>query len=134
MQRHWVIDGNNVMGSRADGWWNDRVGSSARLAQEIAVWTRGHEDAAVLVFDCRPTREISVAAGGNLVVEFARRVKKDGADDRIVEIVEDLLARFATQPEIITVTSDKGLINRLPPGVEVVSSGRFIAGELSKDG
>ncbi len=134
MQRHWVIDGNNVMGSRADGWWNDRVGSSARLAQEIAVWTRGHEDAAVLVFDCRPTGEISVAAGGNLAVEFAHRVKKDGADDRIVEIVEDLFAQSANSPEIITVTSDKGLINRLPPGVQVVSSGRFIADELSKSG
>ncbi|HEY6277166.1 MAG TPA: NUDIX domain-containing protein [Streptosporangiaceae bacterium] len=30
-----VVDGANVMGSRADGWWRDRVGAMARLHAEL---------------------------------------------------------------------------------------------------
>jgi hypothetical protein len=26
-----VVDGNNVMGSRPDGWWKDRAGAARRL-------------------------------------------------------------------------------------------------------
>lgn len=32
-----IVDGANVMGSRADGWWRDRVGAMARLHAELAV-------------------------------------------------------------------------------------------------
>jgi hypothetical protein len=31
-----VVDGANVMGSRADGWWRDRAGAMARLHGELA--------------------------------------------------------------------------------------------------
>src|SRR5262249_26710480 len=31
-----IVDGANVMGSRADGWWHDRAGAMARLHGEIA--------------------------------------------------------------------------------------------------
>ena len=31
-----IVDGANVMGSRADGWWRDRVGAMARLHGELA--------------------------------------------------------------------------------------------------
>jgi len=30
-----IVDGANVMGSRADGWWRDRVGAMARLHGEL---------------------------------------------------------------------------------------------------
>src|SRR5947199_1057981 len=30
-----IVDGANVMGSRADGWWHDRVGAMARLHGEL---------------------------------------------------------------------------------------------------
>ncbi len=32
-----IVDGANVMGSRADGWWRDRVSAMARLHAELAV-------------------------------------------------------------------------------------------------
>jgi len=32
-----IVDGANVMGSRADGWWRDRAGAMARLHGELAV-------------------------------------------------------------------------------------------------
>ena len=37
-----IVDGANVMGSRADGWWRDRPGAMARLHGELAALaTRG---------------------------------------------------------------------------------------------
>ena len=37
-----IVDGANVMGSRADGWWRDRAGAMARLHAELAALaTRG---------------------------------------------------------------------------------------------
>jgi 8-oxo-dGTP diphosphatase len=32
-----IVDGANVMGSRANGWWRDRAGAMARLHDELVV-------------------------------------------------------------------------------------------------
>lgn len=126
----WVVDGNNVMGAGADGWWNDRVGAAARLAQRVAEWCRTHDDLVTLVFDGRPEPTVAVAAGGNLEVAFATRSGRDAADDRIVELVEE---RFADHPDTTVVTSDKGLRVRLPPGV-AVEGARTYRDRLPLDG
>jgi predicted RNA-binding protein with PIN domain len=118
---HWVIDGNNVMGAAADGWWNDRPAAATRLAQQVAEWCRTHDDPVVLVYDGAPVASVAVKEGGSLRIEFAPRPRRDAADDRIVELVEELFV----EPELRVVTSDKGLIARLPPGVDVVGSGAF---------
>ena len=118
----WIVDGNNVMGAGADGWWNDPVAAAARLTQAIAEWTRHHDDPVTVVFDGRPERRLSELAGGPLTVEFATRPGRDAADDRIVEIVEDV---YAAEPDLRVVTSDRGLAERLPPGVEVEGAGAF---------
>ncbi|WP_084104499.1 NUDIX domain-containing protein [Demequina sp. NBRC 110056] len=36
-----VVDTANVLGSRPDGWWKDRAGSTSRLAQRLVPLTRG---------------------------------------------------------------------------------------------
>jgi 8-oxo-dGTP pyrophosphatase MutT (NUDIX family) len=36
-----IVDGANVMGSRADGWWRDRAGAMMRLHGELAVLAAG---------------------------------------------------------------------------------------------
>jgi predicted RNA-binding protein with PIN domain len=118
---HWVIDGNNVMGAAADGWWNDRPAAATRLAQQVAEWCRTHDDPVALVYDGAPVASVAVKEGGSLRIEFAPRPRRDAADDRIVELVEELFV----EPELRVVTSDKGLIARLPPGVDVVGSGAF---------
>lgn len=118
----WVVDGNNVMGAGADGWWNDPVGAAARLAQSVAEWCRDHDDPVVLVFDGKPQPAVEAAGGGNLTVAFARRPGRDAADDRIVELVEE---RYGDEPALTVVTSDRGLAARLPPGVAVEGAGRF---------
>lgn len=126
----WIVDGNNVMGAGADGWWNDPAAAATRLTQTVAEWCRDHEDQVVLVFDGKPVEAVTAKAGGNLRVEFAPRPKRDAADDRIVALVEELFAEPTGQPELRVVTSDKGLVARLPPGVEVRASGSFRRTEL----
>lgn len=118
----WLVDGNNVMGAGADGWWNDPVGASVRLTQAIAEWARTHDDAVTVVFDGRPEPRLVELAGGNLTVDFARRAGRDAADDRIVEVVGEA---YADEPALTVVTSDRGLAARLPPGVAVEGAGRF---------
>lgn len=118
----WVIDGNNVMGAAADGWWNDRVGAARRLAQAVAVWSRDRDDDVTIVFDGRPEPTIAELAGGRYEVLFAARAGRDAADDRIVALVED---RYGERPDVVVVTSDHGLRDRLPPGVELEGAGAF---------
>lgn len=110
------------MGAGADGWWNDPVAAAARLTQTVAEWTRGQPDLVTLVFDGRPEPRLVELAGGPLTVDFATRSGRNAADDRIVELVE---AAYGDEPELTVVTSDKGLRDRLPPGVTTEGAGAF---------
>ncbi len=117
----WIIDGSNVMGAGADGWWNDRPAAAARLTQAIAEWVRTHDDPVTVVFDGAPEPRVAMLAGGPLTVEFAPRRGRDAADDRIVELVEALEADV----DVTVVTSDKGLQARLPAAAAIEGAGRF---------
>lgn len=121
----WVVDGNNVFGSRPDGWWNDRPAAQRRFTQAVAEWCRNHDDEVVLVFDAPVAPATAALAGGNLSVVEATRRGRDAADDAIV----DLVGRSVDEPtvgEICVVTSDRRLRSRLPPDVDVVGAGRFL--------
>ena len=127
----WVIDGNNVFGSRPDGWWNDRPAAQRRFTQRVAEWCRTHTDDVTLVFDAPLGRDTAMLAGGNLAVVEATRRGRNAADDEIVELVDRLLddgsddADDADDATIRVVTSDRGLRARLPPHVEIVGVGHF---------
>lgn len=75
-----------------------------------------------MVFDGKREARLTQVAGGNLTIDFATRSGRDAADDRIVEIVDD---RYPDEPDLTVVTSDRGLVKRLPPGVQVEGAGRF---------
>ncbi len=123
--RRWLIDGNNVMGSRADGWWNDRPRAMARLAQQVATWAVGHDDEIVLVFDGAEQPEVALLAGGNLAIRFAPRRGRDAADDLVVTLAAD---RAQGAPPDVVVTADRGLVARLPEGCAVLGPRRFLDG------
>jgi predicted RNA-binding protein with PIN domain len=125
----WLVDGNNVVGAGADGWWHDPVAASARLVQAVAAWCRedADEEAVTIVFDGAPEAALSSLAGGNLRVDFATRRGRDAADDRIVELVDDMVATALPAAAITVVTSDRGLAARLPEAVVVEGAGRFRA-------
>ena len=118
----WIVDGNNVFGSRPDGWWNDRDAAARRLAQSVAEWCCTHDDDVTLVFDAPVAPATFELAGGNLTIVESRRRGRNAADDRIVEVVEDVYGR---EPDLWVVTSDRGLADRLPPGVTIEGAGRF---------
>lgn len=117
----WLIDGNNVYGSRPDGWWNDRGRASARFAQCVAEWCRTHDDDVTIVFDAPVPESTAMLAGGNLRIEEAPRRGRNAADDHIVDLVD----RASVDDGLTVVTSDKGLKQRLPHHVQVIGSGRF---------
>ena len=49
-----VIDGMNVIGSRADGWWRDRDAAALRLLRRLQHAATRSRDALTLVLDGRP--------------------------------------------------------------------------------
>ena len=120
--RTWLVDGNNVFGSRPDGWWNDPQAAKRRLAQHVAEWCRTHDDPVILVFDAPVAPATLELAGGNLTIEAAARRERDAADDQIVERARDIAA-----PRVVT--SDRGLRRRLVEqsgdAVEVIGVTRF---------
>ena len=116
-----VVDGNNVMGSRPDGWWRDRAGAAARLAEAIGAWAvAAGEEGVVVVFDGRRPDGFPDPAG--IEVRFAERPGRDAADDAIAALVAE-----AEQPEAIeVVTSDAGLARRVRVhGARVRTAGEF---------
>jgi len=119
----YFIDGNNVYGSRPDRWWNDRQSAAARLAQAVAEWCWTHDDDVVLVFDRPVNPSVIGLGGGNLSVVESPRRGRDAADTHIVDLVEAITD--TPTPQIMVVTSDKGLRSRLPEGVSLIGVGQF---------
>lgn len=120
---HFVVDGMNVFGSRPDGWWRDRDGAVRRLAEDLrAVAARG--GTVTVVFDGTELPDLPEGEHGGVVVFYAGRRGRDGADDRIVELV-------AAEPDpghVTVVTSDRGLADRVSAlGAGVRGAGGFLA-------
>ncbi len=120
----WVVDGNNVFGSRPDGWWNDRPAAQRRLAQRTAEWCRTHDDEVLLVFDAPLADETARLAGGNLTIVESSRRGRDAADHEIVERLAALEDSGDTA-DVRVITSDKGLRERIPAWASVWGVGRF---------
>lgn len=125
----WVIDANNVFGSRPDGWWNDRQAAARRFAQRVAEWCRTHDDRVIVVFDPPTDRTIVDLAGGNLTIEVAAGGGRNCADDRIVSVVSSLHEATDDGLTIKVVTSDRQLRERCAgiagDRLELIGNGRF---------
>ena len=121
----WLIDGNNVMGSRPDGWWRDRRGAARALAAQLAQFAAREGVPVTVVFD-GAAFDVELPDETPLEVAFAPRRGRDAADDEIARRVAG-----ADDPTAVTVvTSDAGLARRVREhGAEVVPAGRF-RGEL----
>ena len=101
----WLVDGNNVMGSRPDGWWRDRAGAMQRLVNQLDDFAARTGEPALVVFDGRD-RDLQATLAH---VAFAPH-----ADDAIA-------ARAA--PGVTVVTSDRELRDRgRAAGAEVVGA------------
>lgn len=107
-----IVDGMNVVGSLPDGWWRDRRGAMARLAESLR---RLDEDVCV-VFDGRRWAG-APEDGAGLSVRWAAV-----ADDEIARLVE----AHPAPASVRVVTSDRVLAGRTrAAGAEVLPAGAF---------
>jgi nicotinic acid mononucleotide adenylyltransferase/predicted RNA-binding protein with PIN domain len=108
-RRRIIVDGNNVIGSRPDGWWRDREGASRRLVEELQALALRTGDRIAVVLDGRPLAGLPEGVHERVLVAYARRAGRNAADDRIVEEV----ARDRDPSALIVVTSDRALAERV---------------------
>ncbi|HEY7072584.1 MAG TPA: NYN domain-containing protein [Acidimicrobiales bacterium] len=120
-----VVDGNNVMGSRPDGWWRDRAGAARRLLARVQCHAAQLDHPVVVVFDV-PLPDVPEGEHGGVTVRYGRRPGRDSADDRIIG---DLQADSdAGGGRVELVTSDRALASRArAQGAVVTGSGAFLA-------
>jgi 8-oxo-dGTP diphosphatase len=141
-----VVDAANVVGSRPDGWWRDRVGATARLAGELAALagaglpnsslpgTLSRPDVGtwlpeiVLVVEGE-ARAVLTSHGGDgpELNGHVHLVPADGSgDDALVEVVQ---ARRVGRPPapVLVVTADRELRARCAVhGASVVGPGWLV--------
>jgi hypothetical protein len=99
-----LIDAANVIGSRPTGWWRDRPGATRVFTEGVrAAVTAGRLTAPVTI-----------------VVEGRARAGVDEADVGGVEVVhapgegDDTIAAIAAaNPDVVVVTADRGLAERV---------------------
>ena len=112
------VDGNNVMGSRPDGWWRDRAEAARRLVAEIIPLALGHGGAWTIVFDGQEPPAMPPSPECLTVIHTGHR-RRDGADDRLVELVHEQPDRAAS----LVYTSDAKLRARVTAlGTQVMGS------------
>ena len=103
-----LVDGNNVMGSRPDGWWRDRARAMQRIVTALDELARESGDEITVIFD---GRERDLDAGG-VEVLFAPH-----ADDAIAD---------RAGAEMTVITSDAELVGRVEArGARTEGAGAF---------
>lgn len=100
-----VVDGANVVGSRPTGWWRDRPGAAARLHEQIAGNDLG-QDLVVLVLEGTARRGRRAGRDGTVLTVHAA----GSGDDAIVD---EARARSRDGDEVVVVTADRGLRDRV---------------------
>ena len=123
-RRRVIVDGNNVIGSRPDGWWRDRQGAARRLIASLQALARQTGDRISVVLDGRPLPDVPEGVHDGVLVAYATRAGRDAADDRIV----DEVTRDREPTSLVVVTSDRGLADRVRAlGATVEGAGSLLA-------
>ena len=121
--RRLIVDGNNVIGSRPDGWWRDRPGAARRLVAALQQLAAATGDRIAVVLDGRPLPDVPEGVHGGVLVAYATRAGRDAADDRIAHEV----ALDHDPASLVVVTSDRGLAERVQAaGARVVGAGALL--------
>jgi predicted RNA-binding protein with PIN domain len=119
-----IVDGNNVIGSRPNGWWRDRKGAARNLIRSLQELSASSGERIAVVFDGRPLPDFPEGVHDGVLVAYATRAGRDAADDRIAAEVE----RDRDAGSLTVVTSDRGLDERVRAlGAHVVSAGMLLS-------
>jgi hypothetical protein len=122
-----LVDVANTVGSRPDGWWRDRAGATARLLERLARLP----GRALAGPGGTPVPVTGVVA----VVEGQARDVEAPAGVRVVRAAgsgDDALAAVAAEladgdDDLLVVTADRGLRDRLPATARVTGPGWLLA-------
>lgn len=102
----WIVDGMNVIGSRADGWWRDRHAAMVRLVDLLERWAADAGEDVTVVFEQPPRPPIRSTV---IAVAHAKRARANSADDEIVR----LIATVGDASDVRVVTSDGWLADQV---------------------
>ncbi len=115
-----LVDGNNVMGAAADGWWRDPPAAVRRLLARLQCYADTSDGHVELVLDVHQP-DLPEGDHDGVVVWYAQRRGRDAADDRIVELLDD----DTLDTEVVT--SDRALRERAESrGARVTGAGKFL--------
>ncbi|KMV21216.1 NYN domain-containing protein [Mycobacterium heckeshornense] len=115
----WIVDGMNVIGTRPNGWWNDRPQAMVALVDLLDRWASVSGERVTVVFERPPSTPIRSAS---IDIAYAPVAAPNSADDEIVRLV----SLDARPHEICVVTSDRTLTERVRGmGASVQRSQRF---------
>lgn len=91
-----VVDGANVVGARADGWWKDRAGAARRLHEELLVADLD-VDRVVLVLEGGAKAGVRAGRDGDVLTVHAPR---DG--DREIEAQTERASASGDRTTVVT--------------------------------
>ena len=114
----WLIDGMNVIGTRADDeWWRDRHAAMVKLVRLLERWVASSGEDVTVVFEQPPSPRITSTV---IEVAHAPRPRRDSADDEIMRRL-----RAAADPaRVRVVTSDNWLADRVHAAGATVQAAR----------
>ena len=128
-----VVDAANVVGSRPDGWWRDRIGANTKLRDNLAVLPERGIPAGVFDLPAElwwPDVRL-VVEGQARVVESATGVMVHAAERDGDELIEQTVAdirRERPDDHVVAVTADRALRARLRElGASVVGPGTLLS-------
>jgi predicted RNA-binding protein with PIN domain len=116
-----LIDGNNVVGAAAAGWWRDPPRAVRALMDRLRCYAAITSQPIELVLDV-PQPDLPEGDLDGVFVRYATRRGRDAADDRIIELLD---AGEAAAVEVIT--SDRRLAeDARRRGAVVTGAGGFL--------
>ncbi len=121
----WLIDGMNVIGTRPDGWWQDRHAAMVRLVGQLETWAANGGEDVTVVFEQPPKPPIRSSV---IDVQHAPRPRKDSADDEIVRLL-----KLEGEPGLVrVVTSDNWLADRVHAEGASVEPADWFRGQIEE--
>lgn len=117
-----VVDGNNVIGTVADGWWRDRPVAVRRLLSRMQCFG----EPAILVLDVAQG-DLPEGDHSAITVRYATWRGRDAADDLIRELVGDI-------HDATVVTSDRALRHDVEAAGFIVIGARTYLARLDAAG
>ena len=118
-----IVDGNNVVGAKADGWWRDRPAAVRRLFGRLRCLHDGWTGSLFLVLDV-PQADLPEGRHDGVEIRYPDRRGRDAADERIVRLLDELGAG----ERVAVVASDRALADSARQRrATVVGAGAFLA-------